>query len=469
MPTSELFEWIYFIIACFNARLNFLIDDFDQLEAFYERGSEWLQKRQSAFHKCYFKNFQLVAMQHYANFLRACRKNEKAKQCLQYALEQCESQTMDIDVVYRINLKLQLLSTTRRIEPNKCMRINNTGKYSKLQRTLTFNVSPEENKEKHDKAKQDIKNQMLKQVMCSTKKPTSNGSGHSLTTTATKNNRGSANSSGKSSPENKSKTKTKLKFNICMDSIEILDLSTNNDVVDIQTTAKHDVKSTSPPNGITKTEQRISRKDKIPTKTSSKTKAISSQSMVTIDLLDSPIKSTPTMPSSSNSSSLESLETKENQKPENDLVKHMENLKMTETKTKTPSESRSRKTPSVRIPPSPPVIILDDSPVLKKPVEKTARSRSRLRNNKSPDILKGSKGKSIETAAPQPRSRLRSKSKDISSAIIKADKQESGVRRQRKVILVNNETPDSNNPTSTNSSVATSTSSIVSTRRRQKI
>ncbi|TMW43541.1 hypothetical protein DOY81_011378 [Sarcophaga bullata] len=138
----EQLDWIFFMVGCLNARLYFLVEDYDQLEAFYENCNKWLEMRQNEFNKKFYRNVQLMALQHYVNFLRARRKYDKAQQYLFTAIELCENMKYKVDGLYHINFQLQLLNTRKELDNMKNM-ICQRPVHNKLRKQLQFNISPE--------------------------------------------------------------------------------------------------------------------------------------------------------------------------------------------------------------------------------------------------------------------------------------------------------------------------------------
>lgn len=454
---------MYFTIGCLNARLYFLVEDYVQLESFYEKGSLWLETRQNNFNKRYFRNVQLMAVQHYANFLRANNQPEKAIQCLKYGLELCESMKLDLDVVYRVNFRLQLLVAQQELDRSRTNKHVN----GKIKRALKFNLSPEQEKFQSEKL-----NRALQLTMASSKRqnPSTvvvvNSSGKKSTR---KLKHPASNHSSSSSPETKSKIKAKLKFNICEDAIEIEDSDDNHhdELKDTKTKDKSELKSAK------KIKSLKSSGEHYTPKISRKTSKISGKTIVeispklndnhryidTVDLLDTPTPvSTNISASSSSSSSMENLKTKENHPPtDTDLVAKLESLELIDKPKKTKTTVRKRKSPvAKKMPVSAPIIILEDSPSIKT-VENgvVSKSRSRPRNKN----LTESK-ESEPTTRPPPTRRRRN--------MIKENNENDELNPHNLLSQTPSLSSTGSSGTSTTSTLL-ATSSTISTRRRQKI
>lgn len=454
---------MYFTIGCLNARLYFLVEDYVQLESFYEKGSLWLETRQNNFNKRYFRNVQLMAVQHYANFLRANNQPEKAIQCLKYGLELCESMKLDLDVVYRVNFRLQLLVAQQELDRSRTNKHVN----GKIKRALKFNLSPEQEKYQCEKL-----NRALQLTMASSKRQNPatvvvvNSSG---TKSTRKLKHPASNHSSSSSPETKTKIKAKLKFNICEDAIEIEDSDDNHhdELKDTKTKDKSELKSAK------KIKSLKSSSEHYTPKISRKTSKISGKTIVeispklndnhryidTVDLLDTPTPvPTNISASSSSSSSMENLKTKENHPPtDTDLVAKLESLELIDKPKKTKTTVRKRKSPvAKKMPVSAPIIILEDSPSIKT-VENgvVSKSRSRPRNKN----LTESK-ESEPTTRPPPTRRRRN--------IIKENNENDELNPHNLLSQTPSLSSTGSSGTSTTSTLL-ATSSTISTRRRQKI
>ncbi|KAI8117498.1 hypothetical protein FF38_13333 [Lucilia cuprina] len=464
MPQNEQIEWTLFMVGCLNARLYFLVEDYDQLETFYERGSKWLQMRNNSFNKKYYKNIQLMAMQHYANFLRARKKYDKAVQCLQYGMELCENMKFYVDAVYYVNFQLQLLATQKQMGDCSNVKVQ-LPTYSKIRRALQFHISPE-NVQHKEQAKKDLKEKLLQNVMASGKKPTAimrplpsiiSGSGCSSSKKPKTQTGASISSSSSSSSTSSLDSKiTKPKFEICEDSIEIVEVTdTIAPVINSEEAVKtiKRTKSLEEPEQLHKT-PKVTRTTAKTTKTTTASKReakikrpelVPPQYHIDIDLTDTP-KTSPQKISTS-TSSLENLDAKENLNT-NDLIAQMENLEIKSTKrTKASTEneiqtkttrSRGRKPNLVKETVAPVVIVLEDSPCTLKPAPKNATKE---------------KTKSRNQATSRDKS---SSNEDTVDAIAAA---ESRPRRQRRLVLDKTEKP-------AESIECTTTASV--TRRRQK-
>ncbi|XP_046810107.1 protein three rows [Lucilia cuprina] len=461
MPQNEQIEWTLFMVGCLNARLYFLVEDYDQLETFYERGSKWLQMRNNSFNKKYYKNIQLMAMQHYANFLRARKKYDKAVQCLQYGMELCENMKFYVDAVYYVNFQLQLLATQKQMGDCSNVKVQ-LPTFSKIRRALQFNISPE-NVQLKEQAKKDLKEKLLQNVMASGKKTTAimrplpsiiSGSGCSSSKKPKTQTGASISSSSSSSSTSSLDSKTtKPKFEICEDSIEIVE--TIAPVINSEEAVKTIKRTKSPeePELLHKT-PKVTRTTAKATKTTTASKReakikrpelVPPQYHIDIDLTDTP-KTSPQKISTS-TSSLENLDAKENLNT-NDLIAQMENLEIKSTKrtkasreneiqTKT-TRSRGRKPNLVKETVAPVVIVLEDSPCTLKPAPKNGTKE---------------KTKSRNQATSRDKS---SSNEDAVDAIAAA---ESRPRRQRRLVLDKTEKP-------AESIECTTTASV--TRRRQK-
>lgn len=465
------------MVGCLNARLYFLVEDYEQLDMFYERGNRWLQSRRNDFNKNYYKNIQLMAMQHCANFLRARRQYDKALQCLEYALNICENMKFHIDAVYYVNFQLQLIATKKEMSNNTNLKIKQMLTHSKLRRALEFNTSPEI-KQSQEQNKKDAQEKTMQSLMSSAKKPTAlmrplpsivTGSGCSSSKKAKapvnvcySSSSSSTNSSSSicSLDQKIIKPKPKLKFDICEDSLEIVeiidDIVSNEEVKKKSYTSPEEGKSTKrtkPPEEneqLCKTPKTVKKTTKTSktTTTSKSTQKIKRpelkpQYQIDIDLTDSPITSP--SKSASTSSSLENLETKENLNT-NELVEQMQNLNIKSTKKPTKSSTKSNTTEeevkSVKRRGRKPnlvkeqaIIVLEDSPCSPK--------------STSTELIET--GKSTRT-----RTTTKDKSPKEQLNLEEAGVNESRPRRQRKLVL------DANNGL-----CSTATTPSV-TRRRQK-
>ncbi|XP_073848939.1 three rows [Musca autumnalis] len=415
LPQNELMEWTYFAIGCLNARLYFLVEDYVQLEPFYEKGREWLEMRQNSFNKNFFKNIQLLAMQHYVNYLRANKQHDKALQCLEEGLGVCKTTKWNIDAAYRVNFKQQLKAVYQE-SGNKPP----SAEMAKERCKWKFNVSPEEAIRNSSKKLKRVLMEPNHQIvaMASNKKPistvikiTSSAAAPGTVSARKPKTQANSGSSSSSSPESKLKAKAKPKFNICEDdAIEIID-SDEDDIkndkkehkeprrLEVESKATK-IKDTYTPK-VTKTYSR-----KLPTSTVKVSKSrtiVTSKDKLIVDLLDSPTSLATSIPtpkievpiantcssSTSTSSSMENLQTKENQ-PHNDvdLITKLENLDLGDKAAK-PKRGRPRIRKSPVSKKTNPIIILEDSPSLKpvtKPIVTTStatrtRSRSRTRTN----------------------------------------------------------------------------------------
>ncbi|XP_067630632.1 protein three rows [Eurosta solidaginis] len=139
----DVLEWSYFMVGCLNARLHFLVEDYENLEDFYESSQQWLQSyEQNKFLHISFQNIQLLSLQHYVNYLRMQQKYEKALNCLNIALVKCTTMRGNVDTVYRINFLLQQSALKIEMCTNK-----EKERRAGLRRALIFNVSPELNEQ----------------------------------------------------------------------------------------------------------------------------------------------------------------------------------------------------------------------------------------------------------------------------------------------------------------------------------
>ncbi|XP_061389678.1 protein three rows-like [Musca vetustissima] len=371
LPQNELMDWTYFLIGCLNARLYFLVEDYVQLQPFYEKGREWLEMRQNAFNRNFFKSIQLMAMQHYVNYLRANGQHDKALQCLNYGLEICDAMKWKVDVVYRVNFKLQLSAVQQALNikqplPHTESRIILGNEKVKI--TKKFNISPEEVTRSNKKNVLENANK---------KQPTA-----SSVASICKRKHLPTNSSSNSSPE--TKTKPKPKFNICEDDIEIIVDSDDDDMVVVnknrETKPSKESSSSYTTPKVTKTYSR-----KTPLVKSSKPKIAKKDPTPSLATTkhappSSILASSSSSSLSSTSSSMENLPTKENQ-PQNtsDLITKLENLDLGDKSKR--GRTRLRKSPKKPTP----IIILEDSPSLKtvevtKPIVTKSRSRTRNKN-----------------------------------------------------------------------------------------
>lgn len=389
-----------------------------------------------------------MAMQHYANFLRARRQYDKALQCLEYGIELCENLKFYVDAVYYVNFQLQLTVTRKEMSEGNNAKVN-WPTHSKPRRALEFNISPENNNKNKEK--------LIQNVMASGKKPAAtmrplpnviSGSGCS----SSKKSKtlpvvcfsGSISSSGSSSSlDIKLKQKPLHKFEICEDSTEIVKVVENiaKDAIVVDNSAKS-IKRTK---NLEENEQqrktpkviRNTSKSSKTTVTKSSTKIKNTEIIpkyhIDIDLTDTP-ESSPKK--SSTSSSLENLDAKENLNT-NEIVAQMQNLEIkvvkrtkpsiattpTENETK-PTRSRGRKPNLVKESTGPVVIVLEDSPCTIKPnlkefIDKPKTSRNRATTkDKSPNVLSNNND-GIVLISPETRP-----------------------RRQRKLVLENNEKPN---------------------------
>ncbi|KAM7341680.1 three rows [Cochliomyia hominivorax] len=409
LPPNEQIEWTFFMIGCLNARLYFLVEDYEQLEMFYERGNRWLQTRQNSFNKNYYKNIQLMAMQHCANFLRARRQYEKALQCLEYGITMCENMKFYIDAVYYVNFQLQLTATRKEMMKSDDLKHSQLlPSHSKLRRVLEFNISPE-NKALREQAKKEIKEKLLQNVMASGKKSTAImrplpsvvtasdcSSSKKLKTQKAICYSSSSSGSSSSIDSKMAKSKPKTKFEICEDSIEIIEIIEDvvNNGLPLKTSLEDEkaIKRTKTPDEndqLPKTPKTIKKSSKATTRIKAKRPELIQQYQIDIDLTDSLLNS-PTKSGTSSTSSLENLETKENLNA-NELVQQMQNLEIKSCKkTKTLAEAetklikkRGRKPNVVK---ETDIVILEDSPctiksLSSKEVTDTVKS-TRTRNNK---------------------------------------------------------------------------------------
>lgn len=353
----EQLDWIFFMVGCLNARLYFLVEDYEQLEAFYENGYKWLEMHKNEFNKKYYRNVQLMAMQHYINFLRARKKYDRAQQYLLLAIKLCESTKYNVDGVYHINFQLQLINTQKELDNTQNV-ICQRPVHNKIRRQLQFNISPE-NKELPTSSKKLIVFKSSLQIPSS-----------------------SRNASVKKSKVELDKNKRIPKFEICEDSkqsIKIVDDEIKN-VVNIEAESTTGLKTleSSETYKTPKVDRVTSRSVKTTIKKSiSKNKK---SQIINIDLTDSPDSSTSSTPTLSSSS--ENIETKENQNT-NELIAQMQNLeikshkKVTRTTAGTKTKNvRKQKTPlSKKL--SAPVIVLQDSS-LETPIQtRTHRGRDK--------------------------------------------------------------------------------------------
>ena len=340
------------MVGCLNARLYFLVEDYDQLEAFYENGNKWLEMRQNEFNKKLYRNVQLMALQHYVNFLRARRKYDKAQQYLLTAINLCENMKYNVDGLYHINFQLQLLNTRKELD-NMQNIICERPVHNKLRKQLQFNISPER-----------------KELTSSSKTPIVKSS---LQITSTRRC-----VSEKKSNIQFDKIKRKPKFEICEDSTQRIDLTEYETKTVVNTESE----------GLNALEYSESYKTpkvartttrSVKTTTTKSTTRIKKLQFINIDLTDSSESSPTTTPPLSLSA--ENLETKENLNT-NELITQMQNLEIKSHKksTKTTTEVKTR---SVRAPKTPlmkklsaPVIVLQDSS-LETPTPRPRRGRDK--------------------------------------------------------------------------------------------
>uniref|UniRef100_A0A1I8PXL2 Protein three rows n=1 Tax=Stomoxys calcitrans TaxID=35570 RepID=A0A1I8PXL2_STOCA len=435
LPNNELLGWTYFTIACLNARLYFLVEDYVQLEPFYEKGRQWIKMRENNFNKMYFKNVELMAVQHFANFLRASRQQKAAIECLEYGVDLCGTKKFDIDVVFRINFRLQMFEAQRELDRTKETKLP----CDMFEKAWKYNMTPEKLIYNREKVKSSLKDQMMQLAMTSHKKNTAvSGS------LSTRKNKTQTSRSSSSSPEVKDQLNERLNFRICEDSIEIIDSDSES--------GKYKSKEHYTP--------------KIPRKTSktSSTKKLSKQMNAqryenqlsdSKGLQESTVFPTAPLKSSSirgaavsSSAAVENFKAKENI-PHNDvdLLVRMKNLELSDK----PKQKKGK-------------IVLSKSPMDNK------ADTSVIMIEDSPII------RPVEMSASKPRGRPR-KNKSVVTEVVKiVESTARPTRRRRNLVNENLELnccPSSNEVLITSSSSSTSTpkitSSAIKTKKRQKI
>lgn len=461
MPQNEQLEWTLFMVGCLNARLYFLVEDYDQLETFYEKGNKRLQLCQNTFNKKHYKNIQLMGLQHYANFLRARRQYDKALQCLEYGMELCENKKFYIDAVYYVNFQLQLSATKKDMNASKNVKIKQFT-HSKPRRVLQFNILPE-GKEQHEAAKKELKDKILQNVLALEKNPTlltkplpiifSESSCSSSKKIKTQTGSAASSSSSVTSYSLDIKTiKPKPKFQICEDSFEILDIIDNveNKVV-AKEQSNEDVKAMKRTK-IKEENDQLHKTPKVVRKTTKSSKTTGSKSKpkikrpehipqfhIDIDLTDSPSFSSV----KSKSSSLENLVAKENLHT-NELIAKTQNLFIKNSKSITENETKTSKCRrNQNLLEDDVIIVLEESPSTVKSAQKELLNKPKTRTRTAAKD-KSPKGQTSHEDNLAPTSRP---------------------RRQRKLVLDNNE-PNLENEPRTACSTPTVTASV--TRRRQK-
>ncbi|XP_075167311.1 three rows [Haematobia irritans] len=391
MPKNDLLKWTYFTVGCLNARLYFLVEDYVQLEPFYELGKAWIEMRQNKFNTKYFKNIELMAIQHYVNFLRATCAQEKAIECLNYGLNQCESMQLDVDAVYRINFKLQLVEAMRELEKHK----GNETAIARLEKALKYNMSPEKLKCNQKNIKHSGKNGMSEFFTASIKKKVNVDNKRIVNISSRKPKLQVSSSSSSSSPETKTKLKDSHKFNICEDSIEIIESDdSDNECVkvkkinELKQTVKDLFQAKDHLTPIT-TKNAKSVRMKMSSQKQKPNQPDENKMIDSIDLLESPAVSPNKVASSI--SSVQKLLPKENIANNDNLeliATKMEKLELVDKRKRPKNTSRVRKSP-LDVKTVAPVIILEDSPSIK-PVETPAfKPRGRRRKNlQDPVVMK---------------------------------------------------------------------------------
>lgn len=131
------------------------------MEQFYDDILDWCINQQYPSISQTFEKFKLIIFHHYANFLRAHRKYDKALKTISAGLNLYNEFEMNVDTVYKINLELQKQATKYEMSVHTPKEKVN---FVKLRRALEFKLSPETIKDQgcqEEKAVQTVKGNVL--------------------------------------------------------------------------------------------------------------------------------------------------------------------------------------------------------------------------------------------------------------------------------------------------------------------